>query len=60
MHAVKQLCQDKLVVLTVANDEDRHIRIAPEDCHVVVDRHDVVLKRVYSTLTAARGTTLLA
>ena len=60
VHAVEHLAEDQLVVLAVANDEDGHVRVAPEDGHVVVHCHDVVLVGVHAATRPASTVALLA
>ena len=52
VNGVYHRCQDQLVVmLRISDDVDGHVRIAPEDRHVILNIQDVVLKRVGISLS---------
>ena len=45
VNTVQDLCQDELVIVSQANYEDSHITVAPKDCHIVLQCHDIVFDR---------------
>ena len=51
VYTVKHHAQNELIVVTVANYEDGEIAIHAEDCNIVIDCHDIILKRVCSAST---------
>ena len=48
VHAVEHLAQNQLIVLPMPNDEHRHVRVTPENRHIAIHRHYVVLIRVHA------------
>ena len=58
MDAVQDHAKDEFIVISHAHDEDGHVRVRAENCHVVLHQHDIILKRVDTS--AAPSRTLLA
>ena len=46
VHAIEQLAQDQFIVINVPYNENRHVRIASENGHIVVYSHDVVFEAI--------------